>query len=64
MQLLKRTKLEWVLSAIAFVAFGINIYFLLVTDNSPRWVVFFNIIGWLILLILNFRNYKNRLKRK
>lgn len=33
MQLLKRTKLEWVLSAIAFVAFGINIYFLLVTDN-------------------------------
>ncbi|MBC7652731.1 MAG: hypothetical protein H7101_13385 [Deinococcales bacterium] len=64
MQLLKRTKLEWVLSAIVFVAFCIYIYFLLVTDSPPKWAVFLNIIGWLILLTLNFRNLKVRLKRK
>lgn len=64
MQLLKRSKFEWALSAIALIAFCIYIYFLWVTDNPPKWVKVFNIIGWIILLALNFKNLKILFKRK
>jgi hypothetical protein len=56
----QRTKVEWILWLIAAICMLINLYYLIIIDVLPKWVRFTNVIGWILILVLSFKQYRKK----
>jgi hypothetical protein len=59
----KKTALHWVLWTTATIAVFTNAWFVIFETIVPRWVLLLNVCGWVIILYLNFFNFKSLFKK-